>query len=125
MKERISKKVVTIIIAISVIPCIFLLTVMAVLIYGYLFNHPTSDSDINKIALDYAKYQCKILEKDSTLCKDLRVSLGAQQEDFAKVFWIVYVQKNGTDEIYASFVVDGNGGSPKVKEGTYTLNQPQ
>jgi hypothetical protein len=125
MKKRISKKVATIIIAISIIPAFFLLILMAILIYGYLFNHPTSDSDIKKVALDYAKARCYADEKDNKFCDNLYVSSIFKEEDFAAVWWIVYVQRPGSEDVYSSFDIVGDGDRLKVKEDTYTLNQSQ
>lgn len=64
MKKIISKKV-AIIIAISIIPSLFLLTVIVLVALTYVFGHPVSDDKLKSIATTYAKAKCRAAEKDN------------------------------------------------------------
>jgi hypothetical protein len=123
MKKRISKKL-TIILVVSVIPCLFLLTVVAPAAYDQLFAHRISDAELRATAITYAKRQCKADERNNKFCDDLHISSISDGGDFSAVWWTAYIARSDTGKLYSSFVIKSNGDNLKADERTYTLAQP-
>lgn len=103
-----------------------LIAVLAIAIAS-LLHRPIPDAVLEKIASDYAVSRCRADEKDNAFCDKLHIHVGNKDEDFAKVLWIVDVSKDGSNEndSYSGFIIDSNGGKPKVDESTYTLARPR
>jgi hypothetical protein len=98
---------------------VFLIIIVLLLLFTS--GRATSEKDVSKVALEYAKSQCKSREKNVDFCNNLYIELGEKQEDFAEVFWIASIYKGGTREAYSGLAVVSNNGNPKVKENSYVL----